>query len=376
MGDSLMYSLLPLEAESLGIPLAAVGLLLSINRIVRLGSNTWAGLIFEKLGPRKPFIVASLVAVLTSAVYGMAFGLLAFFIARVIWGFSWSVFRHGGFHAVGEGQGHESGKLMGLLWGLVGLGSAISVLAGGWIYDQYGYAKAVLFVTLAGLLAIPVALTIKWPKIVSPKKGKAKNNRASWKGVLNNKSQAWFLGTAFTFAFFESVLISTASLFIAKHFQYELNAWPLSIGSLAGVLLALRFSTNIIFGPLIGGLSDRIGHKKMMARLSSTILIGIIFALYFPSIWLPFAIALVFIASSGFFITASAGASELGKTSKRPHIFVGFFNTSVDAGAAIGPLFAFSSVIILDSIQLVYLFGAILLFIIMQIYARLNAQKN
>ena len=57
MGDSLMYSLLPLEAEALGIPIVYVGLLLSINRIVRLGSNAWAGIIFEKYGARLPFIL-------------------------------------------------------------------------------------------------------------------------------------------------------------------------------------------------------------------------------------------------------------------------------------------------------------------------------
>ena len=372
MGDSLMYTLLPLEAESLGIPLVAVGLLLSINRIVRLGTNTWAGLIFEKLGPRKPFIFASFLAVVTSAAYGMTFGLLAFIAARALWGFSWSIFRHGGFHAVGEGRGKERGKLMGLLWGLVRLGSAISVLAGGWIYDHYGYASAVLVVTLASTLAIPVALKIKWPIINLPKKDDTENQTATWKSALNSKSQAWLLGSAFTLTFFESVLISTASLFIAKQFQNELIGWSISIGSLAGALFALRYSANILFGPLLGGLSDRIGHQKMMAWLSALILLGILCVLYLPSGYLPYALAIVFIASSGLFVTASAGASELGKSSKRPHIFVGFYNTAIDAGAAIGPLFAYSSAALLASIQNAYLFGAILLFVIVQIYVRIK----
>ena len=60
MGDSLMYAMLGLEAEMLGISLAGVGWLLSANRWIRLLSNTLAGNIFERFGPRIPFIGAAI----------------------------------------------------------------------------------------------------------------------------------------------------------------------------------------------------------------------------------------------------------------------------------------------------------------------------
>jgi hypothetical protein len=41
LGDSLMYSILPLEAANLGIGLSLVGVLLSANRFIRLLSNGW-----------------------------------------------------------------------------------------------------------------------------------------------------------------------------------------------------------------------------------------------------------------------------------------------------------------------------------------------
>ena len=71
MGDSLLYSLLPLEAERLGIALPLVGLLLSANRLVRLLSNTWMSAVFERLGPRLPFIVAAAFGLLTTVIYGL-----------------------------------------------------------------------------------------------------------------------------------------------------------------------------------------------------------------------------------------------------------------------------------------------------------------
>jgi len=71
MGDSLMYNILPLEAESLGIPVVLVGVLLSANRIVRLLSNTWVSRLFERFGPRFPFLLSALMGLLTTAAYGV-----------------------------------------------------------------------------------------------------------------------------------------------------------------------------------------------------------------------------------------------------------------------------------------------------------------
>ncbi|MBP1722797.1 MAG: hypothetical protein H6Q44_502, partial [Deltaproteobacteria bacterium] len=46
VGDSFLYGTLPIEAKNLGIALPLVGILLSINRLVRLLSNTWASSVF------------------------------------------------------------------------------------------------------------------------------------------------------------------------------------------------------------------------------------------------------------------------------------------------------------------------------------------
>jgi MFS family permease len=371
MGDALMYSLLPLEAESLGIPLTAVGLLLSINRFVRLGTNTWAGIIIEKFGPRTPFILASVLALITTAIYGLGWGLVAFFVARAGWGLAWSVFRQGGYQAVWEGKSSERGKLMGFLWGIVLMGSAISVLIGGWLYDQYGYSTAVFVIVGLSTIALPLALRIDWPIVKANKTYQRPKAKFSFADKEKGKSQKWLLAAGFTETFFDGILISTASLFLARQYLSELNNWPFSIGTLAGLLLAIRFSANIIFGPLIGALSDRIGQRSSMSLLSGLILLGVSLSLILPAAWLPLSISLIFIASSGFFVSASASASAEGSSSERPHIFVSLFNTSVDTGAAFGPLFAFSSPVILNSIEIVYFLAAALLFLVVQIYARI-----
>jgi len=164
LGDSFLYGLLPLEAKNLGIALPLVGILLSANRLVRLISNTWASAVFERLGPRTPFILAAALSLITTALYGMGWGFVVFLFARLGWGIAWSALRQGGYQAIWTGAESARGRLTGLMWGIIRLGSAASVLMGGYLRDRFGYRAAILCVTVVTVLAIPVALSIRWPR--------------------------------------------------------------------------------------------------------------------------------------------------------------------------------------------------------------------
>src|SRR5919108_1792575 len=97
LGDSMLYAVLPAQYEAFGLPVAAVGLLLSINRYIRLVSNGLAGRLTDRVGVRVPFLAAALVGALTTVVYGLAPGVAALVMARLLWGGSWSVLRLGGY---------------------------------------------------------------------------------------------------------------------------------------------------------------------------------------------------------------------------------------------------------------------------------------
>jgi predicted MFS family arabinose efflux permease len=163
MGDSLLYSILPLAAEGLGLTLPMVGVLLSVNRLVRIASNLWGSAIFEKLGPRRPFVAAAVMGATSTALYGAGLGFMPFVGARMLWGVAWSAFRQGGYQAVWTGQSAVKGRLTGLLWGLVRLGSATGVLLGGILYDRIGYRPTIAVFAVIALLAVPAALWIRWP---------------------------------------------------------------------------------------------------------------------------------------------------------------------------------------------------------------------
>ncbi|MDH5507834.1 MAG: MFS transporter [Anaerolineae bacterium] len=343
MGDSLMYSLLPLEAANLGIPFEAVGVLLAANRIVRLLSNTWASLAFERWGPRRPFILAAVLGFITTVLYGVGWGFGVFLLARAGWGIAWSAFRQGGYQAVWAESEAIKGRLMGLLWGIVRLGSAVSVILGGYLYDIYGYKSAVGAVAFGTLLAIPVALKIRWPGIKSALPAPPRSPFEGWRTAFETKPRRRVLFVGFMYTFFEGVLGATASLFLAAKLGAGYSLANFGIGTLAGIMLAVRYIANMFFGPLLGALSDRLGQAPTISILSAGILAGISGAVLLPGFWPLLCLALVFFAGSGMFAACNAAASGLAQQTKRPQLFVGFFSTSIDAGAALGPLLVYST---------------------------------
>ncbi len=375
LGDSFLYGNLPIEAENMGIAFPLVGILLSANRLVRLVSNTWASSLFEKLGPRKPFIFATLFAFLTTALYGIGWGFMAFLLARMGWGIVWSALRQGGYQAVWAGTESVRGKLMGLLWGMIRLGSAFSVLLGGYLRDQWGFRTAVFSITGITTLAIPVACFIRWPaesqRIISSKQPFWQGWRESLKTVPGRR----LLFAGMVHSGFEGILIATASLFLARRLGTLdlLAGLGIGVGTIAGLLLALRWTSDILFAPAIGFLFDRLGRMRSLVLLVLSLLISLIgvVALSGPII-IPI-LALLFMSSAGLHVVLSAMANSLSMQVERPHIYMGVFATALDAGAAVGPLLAYFAGTWISFGILYVLAGALLSLAILR-YFRANSK--
>lgn len=368
LGDSFLYGNLPIEAENLGIALPLVGILLSANRLIRLVSNTWASAIFERLGPRRPFVIASVLALLTTAMYGLGWGFAVFLLARIGWGIAWSAFRQGGYQAVWTGGESVRGKLMGLLWGLIRLGSAFSVLLGGYLRDRWGYRAGVFGITGITALAFPVALSIRWPaesqRVVQAKRSFGEG----WREALSTRRGRRLLIAGSLHSAFEGVLVATSSLFLARRLGAIdfLAGWGIRIGTIAGMLLALRWTSDILFAPGIGWLSDRLGRMRALLFLVGVFLVSLIGAVNLSGPRLVLCLAFLFISSAGLHVILSALANGLAMQTARPHIYVGVYATATDAGAASGPLLAYFSGAILGFAPLYLIAGIILALAIVQ----------
>jgi MFS family permease len=362
LGDSFLYGNLPIEAESLGIALPLVGILLSANRLVRLVSNTWASSIFEKLGPRKPFVFAAVLSLLTTGLYGAGWGFWVFLLARMGWGVAWSALRQGGYQAVWASGKSGKGKLMGLLWGLIRLGSAFSVLVGGYLRDLWGFRAGVFGVMSITALGIPVAFSIRWPaesrRIVSSKQ----SFWHGWREALRTEGGRRLLFAGSVHSGFEGILIATASLFLARRLGAVdfLSGLGIKVGTIAGLLLALRWTSDILFAPGIGWLSDRLGQRVSLVFLVSVLLVSLIGAVNLGGPLLVLSLGFLFLCSAGLHVTLSAMANRVAMQMERPHIYVGVYATAADAGAALGPLLAYFAGTLLSFASLYVMAGAVL----------------
>src|SRR5687768_4922424 len=94
-GDAFLYPFLPVNFDSVGVPVLWVGLLLSINRFVRIISNTLLVHAFAKYGLRSIMILAVTMAITSTLGYGIATSLLAWIALRAMWGLAFSAMRIG-----------------------------------------------------------------------------------------------------------------------------------------------------------------------------------------------------------------------------------------------------------------------------------------
>ena len=143
MGDSLMYVVLPVAAsefgagDQLGLSTSFwIGVALSINRFVRLVSNAFAALVYQRFGVRWPFVASIGLGALTTLAYGLGSGLAVLLLARAAWGVSYSCMRLAAhLTAFRVGTSDMRGRLMGFFNSGQRLGSLVAVTAGALLYQ-------------------------------------------------------------------------------------------------------------------------------------------------------------------------------------------------------------------------------------------------
>jgi MFS family permease len=381
MGDSLMYTILPLAAPSLGIPLPLIGVLLSVNRLVRLLSNAGASRVFERLGPRLPFIGSVAIGAIATLLYGIAAGFALFLIARLLWGIAWSGLRQGGYQAIWTGEPNQKGRLTGVLWGLVRLGSAIGVLVGGILYDRSGYQAAILFVIGAAIVALPLSILFRWGAVHAPAaklEGKSPaTSDGGWQSAWAQPVQRWLVVAGFFQYFLSGVVVSTTAVFLAERMGTDSGeAWfGFGIATLTGMMHGVRWITDLSLGPAVGALSDHIGQATTATLVVVILVAGLMGALFLPPMLAILCLFVVLLSDGALHIVMSAAASGVAITTTRPHAFVGVFTTTTDAGSALGPLVAYSLVTTVG-LSLVYGVMAVLLLLTILQYWRLARSEH
>ena len=319
LGDALLYAVLPAYAESFGLTLPWVGVMLSANRIVRVFAYGLIARITHAVGVRNMCIGAVLTATLSTALYGISNGPALMLVARVLWGVTYAALVLATLSYAIESREH-AGTRVGVGQGIQRVGPILALVCGAWLVGQLGPNRVFLVLAIPTALALPVALAL-------PKRVAAKTNH--YKQVSLSRP------TSIDVLFFlqgygvDGVFAVSITLIFAR--ESSLSEAVIS----GGALLAIRHFGEAIAAPLFGWIADHLGARKVFVLAAFLTMLGFIGV----AIGYTVAGALVMLLFRG--ALASLGPAVIAQSLSADEDALGplaGMQTWRDIGASCGPL--------------------------------------
>jgi MFS family permease len=388
MGDATLYTVLPTHNDEAGVTLAGVGILLSVNRAIRLFLNGPAGLAYDRY-PRRWLFVASLcVGAISTALYALTYGFWPLFAARLLWGVAWSGIQVGGAAMILDVAGaQDRGRWSGLYQTWFFLGGAVGALGGGLLTDLLGYTTTMwvgAVLTAAGAFAawltLPETRGLRERRAApdpgplgpgapdsSPPAPKATHAPLRGNGLL------WYTASlqGLNRLAVSGVLSATLGLLVQERLQP--GEGVLGVASLTGVLMAARTVLSMGAAPAAGTLSDRLGSRWPVVALALVAgAVGMAMSTSTASIGLLIGVSIVSLSRGGISSLSTSLTGDLVAPSQRGRA-IGVLHTASDLGSAIGPSAAYVMLPIVG-LRGVYLFCAALYVIALLWAVRLSAQ--
>lgn len=248
-GDAFLYPYLPINGMQVGVPVLWVGLLLSINRFVRIIANSITTRVFAGYGLRLVTIAAATLAIISTAGYALSVGLLAWVSFRILWGLSYAALR---ISTLGYAlEQPRPGLALGISRSLQELGPLLILFLAPLIIQHVD--PELIFVLLATASLPALYFAIKLPatadKPVLPKV----TTKVRFPSVSN-------LITLVAALLIDGVLIVSLGILFLRE---ATNITPLKATALAAGYLAYRRICLVALSTLGGWMADKIGFEKV-----------------------------------------------------------------------------------------------------------------
>ena len=347
LGDAMLYVVMPSRPELWHISIFQVGILLSVNRLVRLFTNPASSYIVARFGVYQPFqwsLLASL-GVLVGYAFSSSFTLLV--LARLAWGACWSTLRLvSQWIAPDQSNERNVGFNLASNASLIRIGSIGGAIFGGILSDYLGYKVTFgIFgiLTILSWLVWRNASSYRTKSIVE----QTKEERHNFLRLLKNLDILLIGVSGLAVGIVISGLMS-ASLghFVRSNFgtDFSLLIIPFTVTAYTGLMLGFRSFAEVFVGPFGGYISDRYGRLKVLVisvALSSLglLLVGVTEDILFTTIML----LLIFGAGVLLTVQLLPLVSVVAEQNSRSGVF-SVYNTFQDFGSALGPLIGLSLV--------------------------------
>jgi MFS family permease len=259
IGDALIYPILPLHAERLGIPIIWIGVLLSINKFVRLGANHGIAVAIGRIGYKPIAISGVLLASASTFAYGLEPPLWIWVVSRLLWGVAFASVR---LCALGYAtEDSRQGLRLGLNRAIKELGPTSALFLGPLLVSLVGADSTFLIYGGITLLALPLALALP-------------SRRSSLKVDVSRRFPRpnWFDGLIFNTAIVEGVVIVTVGLLLLAD-----GVSQATVLAASSVFLGVRRLSVTVLGPLSGWLADRWRIQYVFMFSIAGILTGLVF---------------------------------------------------------------------------------------------------
>lgn len=347
-GDSMLYVVLPTHWKEAGLAsLVQAGILLSVNRFVRLPLNPVIGWIYNRFSFRHSLLIAVLFSGITTIGYGFVKDFDVWVVLRVLWGFSWSLFKLGSYLLILQiaTDSNRSG-LVGAYNGLYRIGSLFGMLLGGLFADLFGISAISIIIGSASFLTVPFL----YRYIPAQLKKEKPENKPGMLGHFMVFRSRWLLKiflTAFlVMLLLDGMLTAMLSHIIQAQFTDEIPVAGLVIGAatLGGGVQALRWGLAPLIMTRVGSLMDTVKRKNILLAI---FLAAAAFQLTVVSFKLPLAVWLLFMlvhlltASSLITLLDAVMADHASAMAGKVFVMTSF-TIVLDLGAALGPVMGYA----------------------------------
>lgn len=260
LGDALLYAVLPAYAESFGLTLPWVGVMLSANRIIRIFAYGVIAKLTHTYGIRHMCIVAAVIATFSTALYGLGEGPVTMLLARVLWGLTYATLILATLAYAVESR-ESVGTRVGVGKAIQRFGPIFALLCGTWLVGQVGPTTVFIILAIPTALAIPIAFTL--PKVAKPK---AKQSSSAFLGWPKPIDVLFFLQGYGV----DGVFAVSITLIFAR--DASLSEAVMS----GGALLAMRHFGEAIAAPLFGWVADRYGARRIFVIATIMTMLGFV----------------------------------------------------------------------------------------------------
>ena len=350
LGDQMLYVFLPSHPAAAGIAAASLGLVLSANRIVRLASNSLGGLLSDRLGRRRPYLLGMVLALASTTGYLVSDGLWPLLVCRALWGIAFSLLAVGGVSIMlDHSTNADRGRTVGTFQSLLQLGTLLGLVLSGFLTDLLGYRGTLMIYVPLAALGLGVAIWVLHD-------GDQRPGRAA--GIAPGTAP----GTVASLRRLDPRLLAPAYICFVTHFAGSgvvmatlgvylqamapapgAGAWLMPVASLTGLLLAVRRLAGMVTAPIAGHLMDRLGDRRVVAAGGVVVMLaGFLVLVGGHGVGLVIAGVVLVAVGEGFSQPAVVVWTGDGAPPHLRGVVIGGLSTAGDLGAALGPLVGYA----------------------------------